>query len=190
MQPGTPWEKSFKLSNWTLTVEHWAAPSNLSDAHIPAVKHNTTHLLYGTFLYSWIDIEDLRNVSGVGYYHAEFHWNSSTNTTGGGHNSGAYISLPPVPHGLQVYVNGHRLHGVDLNRPFADMGPYLTSGVNVVEIVVPTVMWNYIRTLYSDIEIAGSEPLLTTTGPLPGLVETGLIGEVEVLPYVVSWVDI
>lgn len=197
-QPGIPGKKPFKLSNWTLTAEHWSAPSNLSHAEIPAVKYNTTHALHGSFIPSWLDIDGLSNVSGVGYYRADFHWdNTRTNSSRGnnvevgvGAGAGAYITLPPVSHGLHVYINGHRLHGVDLNRPVADMGPYLASGVNMVDIVVPTVMWNYIRELYGDIEIAGSEPLLKSTGPLPGRVEAGLIGEVEVLPYVVSWVDV
>lgn len=190
VQPGGSGTKPFKLSNWTLTAEHWTAPANLSHADIPAVKHNTTHSFHGTFIPSWLDIAGLKNVSGVGYYRAGFQWDTTATAGSNGSNIGAYISLPAVSHGLRVYINGHRLEGIDLNRPLADMGPYLTSGVNVVDVIVPTVMWNYIRGLYGDIEIAGSAPLLTTTGPLSSLAETGLIGEVEVWPYVVSWVDV
>ena len=104
--------------------------------------------------------------------------------------TGAYISLPPSSHGLLVYINGERLSGVDFANPVVDIGSYLVSGKNKVEVVVPTVMWNYIKTLYPDIEIAGSDPLLSTTGSLPSDVETGLIGVVMILPYIVSWVDI
>ncbi|KAL4951765.1 hypothetical protein BDW69DRAFT_186077 [Aspergillus filifer] len=181
------------LSNWTLKAEHWSAPSNLYAAHIPAHKYNTTHSLsqYGKNLPSWLEIQGLRNVSGVGYYSTSFTWSSSP--MGKGNRSvevGAYISLPPPSHGLQVYINGHKLSGVDFANPVVDIGSYLVSGENKVEGVFPTVMWNYIKTLYPDIEIAISDPLLSTTGSLPSDVETGLIGVVRVLPYVVSWVDI
>lgn len=55
---------------------------------------------------------------------------------------------------------------------------------------MPTVMWNYIRSLYDRIRIAGSEPMLSSTGPLPEDVENGLVGEVRILPYVVRRVDV
>ncbi|KAL4919234.1 hypothetical protein BDW62DRAFT_209946 [Aspergillus aurantiobrunneus] len=176
--------KSFMLSNWTLTAEHWSAPSDFSAAHVPAVKRNTTHLLSGSKIPSWIEIPELRNISGVGYYASIFSWppRSPSSPSWDASTGGAYISIPPVPHGLRVYINGHKVDGVDFYKPVVDIGPYLVSGTNKLEVVVPTVMWNYIRTLYHDIEIAGSEPMLTTTGPLPGLEETGLVGEVEVLP--------
>lgn len=64
------------------------------------------------------------------------------------------------------------------------------KGMNKVEIFVPTVMWNYIRSLYDRIQIAGSEPMLSSTGALPENEENGLVGEVRVLPYVVSRVDV
>ncbi|KAL4789560.1 hypothetical protein BDV19DRAFT_396920 [Aspergillus venezuelensis] len=179
------------LSNWTLRAEHWSAPSNLSAAHIPAEKNNTTHSLssYGEYLPSWLEIPGLSNVSGVGYYSTYLSWSASGNGSSAG-ETGAYISLPPSSHGLQVYINGERVLGVDFANPVVDIGSCLVEGKNKVEVVVPTVMWNYIKTLYPDIEIAGSDPLLNTTGSLPSDVETGLIGVVKILPYVVSWVDI
>ncbi|OJJ85351.1 uncharacterized protein ASPGLDRAFT_1516059 [Aspergillus glaucus CBS 516.65] len=161
----------FKLSNWTLTAEHWEAPSNFTNASIPAVKHNTTHNLQGTHLPSWLDIQGLRNTSGVGYYTTTFTWPSSNETTG------AYISLPRVPQGLQVSINDQRLPSLDFSNPTADIGSYLVKGMNEVEIVVPTVMWNYIRSLYDRIQIAGSEPMLSSTGALPENEENGLVGE-------------
>lgn len=174
----------FNLSNWTLTAEHWEAPSNFSNASIPAVKHNTTHHLQDPSLPSWLDIQGLHNTSGVGYYTTTFTWPSSSEITG------AYISLPPVSHGLQVSINNHRLSALDFSNPTADIGPCLISGTNKIEVVVPTVMWNYIRSLYDRIRFAGSEPMLSSTGPLPEDVENGLVGEVRILPYVVRRVDV
>ncbi|KAL4925374.1 uncharacterized protein BDV17DRAFT_284052 [Aspergillus undulatus] len=172
----------FTLSDWTLKAEHWMASTNFSAAHIAARKYNTTHPLtqYGDSIPSWLEIQGLRNVSGVCYYSSFFEWPATTvsNMTS---EPGAYISLPSTSHGVQVYINGHRVSGIDFAHPVADIGPFLGQGTNEVEVVVPTVMWKYIRSLYGSIEIAGSDPLLGTTGALLDRVETGLVGVIGIV---------
>ncbi|KAL4803123.1 hypothetical protein BDV18DRAFT_153809 [Aspergillus unguis] len=168
--------RSVTLSNWTLTAEHWAAPSNVSAAHIEADKYNTTHHLSGPSIPSWVDIPGLNNISGVGYYSSTFTWPSNQTTAGKGNRLGAYISLPPVSHGFQLAINDIPVPGIDLFNPVVDISSYLQPGVNKVDVIVPTVMWNYIRSIYDEIEISGSPPLLDTTGELPELVENGLVG--------------
>jgi hypothetical protein len=69
---------------------------------------------------------------------------------------------------------------LDFAKPMVDIGSFLRKGSNNVTAVVPTLMWNYIRSIYDEIEISGSAPLLTT---LPSNVDTGLIGDVELVPY-------
>ncbi|OJJ40082.1 hypothetical protein ASPWEDRAFT_191821 [Aspergillus wentii DTO 134E9] len=162
---------SFALHNWSLVAEHWEAPSNLSDASIIASKRNTTHALPG--LVSWLDIPALANASGIGYYTTSFNWTASD-------GDGAYIHLPPISQGLRLHVNSHLLPPLDYNQPKADLRPYLVTGVNQITAVVPTMMWNYIRSIYDELEVSGSPPLLT---PLPGRVDNGLIGEVRIIPY-------
>ena len=166
---------AFQLRNWTLTAEHWEAPTNFSNAAIIAQKHNTTHHL--PTLRSWLDIPGLHNASGLGYYSTTFNFPNSKNSG----DEGAYITFPPVTQGLQAWVNGHKLPSLDFASPRADLGPYLVQGENRVDLVVPTVMWNYIRSVFDKVEIAGSKPLLQS--PLPGVLETGLVGEVSVVPY-------
>ncbi|KAL4905091.1 hypothetical protein BDW74DRAFT_185211 [Aspergillus multicolor] len=183
----------FALTNWTLTAEHWTAPTNFSAASITAKKYNTTHHIDGPSIPSWLEITRLKNVSGIGYYSTTFSWppfQLPSMQMNNPSSLGAYLSIPPVTHGLQVAINGYWISGIDFSNPFVDIGPYLISGPNRVDIIVPTVMWNYIQSIYGDIQISGSDPLLTTTGGLPGNMETGLVGEVEVVPYLVSWVDI
>ncbi|GKZ27667.1 hypothetical protein AbraCBS73388_005296 [Aspergillus brasiliensis] len=166
------------LKNWTLIAEHWEAPSNMSNAAIQAVKRNTTHQL--DTLVSWVDIPALRNASGLGYYSSSFSWPpSSANNV-----DGAYLTFPRIAQGIRVSVNGQDVGPLDFADPRVDIGPYLASGVNQVTAVVPTLMWNYIRSIFDDIEISGIAPLLTD--PLPDLVDNGLIGEVKVIPYVTS----
>lgn len=115
----------------------------------------------------------------MGYYSTTFNWPPSDNNRS--NSDGAYITFPPVTQGLQAWFNGHKLPSLDFANPRADLGPYLVHGVNKVELVVPTVMWNYVRSVFDKVQISGSKPLLQS--PLPGAVETGLVGEVRVLPY-------
>ncbi|CAG7921801.1 unnamed protein product [Penicillium olsonii] len=168
---------SFNLQDWTLIAEHWEAPQNMSDATVIADKRNTTHHL--TSLESWLDIPGLRNASGVGYYSTSLSWPpTSANTTKS--VNGAYLSFPQISHGLKLFVNGQAIHALDFAHPMVDIGPFLHNGSNQITAVVPTLMWNYIRSIYDELEISGSKPLLTA---LPGNVDTGLIGDVEVIPY-------
>ncbi|PYH70546.1 uncharacterized protein BO88DRAFT_479644 [Aspergillus vadensis CBS 113365] len=165
------------LRNWTLIAEHWEAPSNISDAAIQAVKRNTTHHL--ETLVSWLDIPGLQNASGLGYYSTSFSWppNSADNV------DGAYLTFPKIAQGIKVTVNGHDVGSLDFTNPSIDIGPYLISGSNEVTAIVPTLMWNYIRSIYDEIEISGIAPLLSD--PLPDRVDNGLIGEVKIIPYII-----
>ena len=70
---------------------------------------------------------------------------------------------------------------MDFSAPRADISGFVVRGQNRVEMVVPTVMWNYIRSIFGELKIAGSEPLLQK--PWPGRVETGVVGEVRVMPF-------
>ncbi|TPR02379.1 hypothetical protein CAN33_0044010 [Aspergillus niger] len=166
------------LRNWTLIAEHWEAPSNMSDAATQATKHNTTHHL--DTLVSWLDIPALQNASGLGYYLSTFTWppNSAYDV------DGAYLTFPRIAQGIKVSVNGHDVGPLDFTNPKVDIGPYLTNGTNAVTAIVPSLMWNYIRSIYDEIEISGIAPLLSD--PLPDLVDNGLIGEVKIVPYVTS----
>lgn len=169
------------LSNWTLTAEHWEAPSNVSHAATIAVKHNTTHQL--SSLVSWTEISALRNVSGLGYYSTSITWPP----TGHGSADGAYLILPAISHAARVYVNGQKVPPVDFSAPRVDLGPYLRKGSNQVTVVVPTTMWNYIRSIAGDIQSA-DVPLQSSLSAigyttLPSVTDNGLIGTVTLVPY-------
>jgi hypothetical protein len=169
-----------KLSNWTLTAEHWEAPQNMSDASIIADKHNTTHPL--SSLISWAQIEGLKNASGLGYYSTTFSWPPPKSS---GKADGACLVLPPIKHAARLFVNGHKLPPLDLAAPRADIAPYLRVGRNQVTVVVPTTMWNYIRSILGDIKNSDTSPLLSIVSPtLPPRSDNGLIGEVKLVPYV------
>ncbi|KAJ5754131.1 uncharacterized protein N7511_008284 [Penicillium nucicola] len=169
-----------KLSNWTLIAEHWEAPQNMSDAAIIAAKHNTTHSLRS--LVSWTQIEGLNNSSGLGYYSNSFSWPPSKST---GNADGAYLVLPPIKHAARLYLNGHQVPPLDIAAPKADITSYLRVGQNKITIIVPTTMWNYIRSIFGEIKNSDAAPMLNELSPTPPpRSDNGLVGEVKLVPFV------
>lgn len=176
---------SFNLESWTLELEQWEAPANFKDASIIALKTNTTHQL--TELVSWNDIPEATNASGVGYYHTNFTWPPSV-TAGYGNSTslGAYIRFPPALDAITVHINGARILPLDYTRPVADITPYLVSGSNKVVAVVPSTMWNYLRSILPDIRNAGLEVSQLADHPKT---DNGLVGVVTVVPVEIVHVD-
>ncbi|PYH75426.1 hypothetical protein BO82DRAFT_410522 [Aspergillus uvarum CBS 121591] len=162
------------LSDWTLTVEHWDHPLNISDASTIALKHNTTHRL--TSLVSWRDIPAIANASGIGYYTHGLVWSPSASA------SGAYLLLPKATNG----ANGHRVPPFDYQAPKINISPYLHAGTNEITVEVPSVMWNYLRSIFAELWTGGVHPtdVFRAYEGLPGTVDNGLIGEATVVPYV------
>ncbi|KAL2884344.1 hypothetical protein SGCOL_000285 [Colletotrichum sp. CLE4] len=172
--------EAFELKSWTLVLEHWEAPENVSDATITAVKRNTTHQL--DKLVSWNELPAATNTSGVGYYHTNFTWPPVASTIGSanGTSLGAYLKFSPVLDAITVYVNGARLPPLDFASPFADATSYLADGNNQVVAVVPGTMWNYLRSILPEIRSSGRE--FSSLAALPKT-DNGLVGVVTVVPF-------
>ncbi|KAI3390458.1 hypothetical protein diail_9575 [Diaporthe ilicicola] len=168
---------SFELKSWELVLEHWEAPENFSDAAVTAVKRNSTHQLDN--LISWTGIPDATNTSGVGYYYTNFTW-PPTSKLAGNTSLGAYVRFPPVLDALTVYINGYRLPNLDYADPVVDITPHLAEGDNEIAVVVPSTMWNYIRSILPDILNSGRPATQAQGQPKT---ENGLIGVVNVIPY-------
>ncbi|KAL1877886.1 hypothetical protein Daus18300_002239 [Diaporthe australafricana] len=168
---------SFELKSWDLVLEHWEAPEDLSDASVTAVKSNSTHQLES--LISWTDIPAATNTSGIGYYHTHFTWPPASELAAN-ISQGAYVEFPPVLDAITAYVNGRRLPSLDYADPVADITPYLAVGNNEISVVVPSTMWNYIRSILPDILSSGRP--VSQFQSLPKT-ENGLIGTVNVVPF-------
>ncbi|KAL3441425.1 hypothetical protein BJX65DRAFT_322380 [Aspergillus insuetus] len=173
---------AFDLQRWNLTAEHWEAPTDLGDAAVIARKRNTTHALTAPLLSRGTLDAQLHNPSGVGYYHTQFTWPS------GGRDkkaTSAYLAFTRVLNTLRVEVNGQRLGPVDLNNTRLDIGDYLRPGQNDVVVVVPTTMWNYLRSILPNIRNAGDLPSVDGGRQqlIPGPSENGLVGTVTITPY-------
>lgn len=165
------------LSNWTLIVEHWDPPSDLS-LTTGTRKHNTTHHLPS--LVSWQDIPGLQNVSGRGYYNTTFTWPVPSSSAA----DGAMIDFGFIVHTLRAWVNGHQLPPLDVTRPQADITAFLVEGMNTVEAVVATPLGNVMRPIWFDLKTSGTGPgSLGAGGVPPPVVDYGLIGNVKVVPY-------
>ena len=158
------------LSNWTLVVEHWDPPSDLTDIETVAIKSNTTHSL--PTLTSWQDIVGLQNVSGRGYYSTSFNLNPDP-------QGGAIIDFGAVVHTIRVSINGHVLPPLDTTWARADITPYLVKGENKVEAVVATTLVNRLIPIWTSLRASGVGPLL---GP-PTSQDYGLLFDVVITPY-------
>lgn len=168
----------FLIQNWTLTAERWEAPANMKNASTIASIRNTTHHL--PCLLSWTQIPALVNASGIGYYSSQFTWHPDYQN-----GIGAYITFSRILHAVQVFVNGEKVSPIDPTTGTADIGVYLRDGENELLVIVPTTMWNYLRSIFPKITESGAPPLLTTRvgSDLPDIVSNGLVGGVFITPY-------
>ncbi|KAH8678459.1 hypothetical protein BX600DRAFT_431735 [Xylariales sp. PMI_506] len=158
----------------------WEAPSNLSDASTIAVNYNTTHDL-STPLRPWNNIPELTNVSGVGYYASRFSWLSSSGSALPCNGIlGAYLKLDPILHIARVGIDGRRVPALDTQEPSVDVSQFLNRGENDILIVVPTTLWNYLRTILGELEDAGTAPGVTAASV--GRFPVGLVGTPEIVP--------
>jgi hypothetical protein len=144
------------LAGWRLRVEDWRPGDT------PAETVTVAHDLTLDALVAWPQIPELQDVSGIGRY-------STTVRLDGGH--GAYLDLGEVFDTARVTVNGHRLPPVDQVHPVADLGEYLRSGVNTIEVEVATTLNNRLRV--ADPGVYG----------IASRQNYGLIGPVRLIPY-------
>jgi alpha-L-rhamnosidase len=169
---GTP----IGLTNWSLIVEHWDPPSNLSKM-LPSdiVKYNTTHrLLDGLLPWNEISGGNLQNTSGRGYYSTNFTWSRSP-------SSGAIIDFGAIYHTIRATVNGFALPPLDTAWAKADISDYVVPGENKVEAVVATTLLNVLRPLWNQLQSSGNGTGSNVSyQPAQGY---GLISPVKVIPY-------
>ncbi|KAL4940392.1 hypothetical protein BDV06DRAFT_230334 [Aspergillus oleicola] len=169
------------ITNWSVTAEHWETPTNSSDAVTIAAKHNTTHHLDN--LKSWLNIPGLQNASGIGYYETSFTWTGSRP----GSADGAYIHFANITHTLQLFINDKFTGPFDHNSGMVDITPFLVTGKNKVLVIVPTKMWNYIKSIAGDIRESGNLPMglgVALSDPsIQPKIDSGLLGDVVVSPY-------
>lgn len=162
-----------KLTHWTLTVEAWNPPADLeADQTMPTLS-NSTYVIAS--LQPWNAIsDDLRNVSGRGFYSTSFDWPPVNGTA-----DGAMLHLGAIVNTARAWVNGNQLPPFDPTNATADIGGFLVYGTNEVEIVVATTLSNVLRTVWQSVKTSGTLWL----GPEPKEQGYGLVQNVSVVPY-------
>lgn len=165
--------EALNLTSWTLIVESWSAPENLTADQTESAKSNSTWEL--SELQPWNTISDsLFNVSGRGFYNTTFSWPSAgTNATG------AILDLGAIINTARAWVNGHQLPPLDPTHAVADISKFLEEGKNDVLVVVATTLGNAVRPYWGQLKSSGTLAL----GPLPPAQEYGLVSDVLIKSY-------
>jgi hypothetical protein len=169
-----PSTKALPLTSWTLTIESWSAPDNLTADQTLSTKTNSTYELPS--LQPWNAIsESLTNTSGRGFYNTTFTW-PPADCSPDDRGRHATLNLGALTNTARAWVNDHRLPPLDPTHAVADISGYLQEGENEVRVVVATTLGNAVRPLWSELRSSGTLAL----GPLPVVQEYGLVGEVSV----------
>lgn len=179
--PDSDIASKFDIHDWNLTLEHWEAPENLFEASQIARRRNSTHHLNAP-LESWTALESsLQNASGVGYYSSSFDWPPE------GEADGAQLAISTILHATKLFINGQKTQPLDPTQPVTDISAFLQEGKNEILAIVPSTMWNYLRTMMRDLKTGGmpawGSETLGNVLPFPPPVKNGLIGSVTITPY-------
>jgi len=127
---------------------------------------------------SWQHIAGLQNVSGRGYYSTSFDWSPSPSS------EGAILDFGWTYHTLRAALNGHALPPLDIAAPKVDIGPYLVSGSNALEVVVATPLGNVLIPIWYQLQTSGEGPGSPDASTVPPPVgQYGLQGDVTLIPY-------
>jgi hypothetical protein len=147
------------LSTWDLEVEDWQPGATPTSTLKPKRQLSLTALA------AWPSIPGLEDVSGVGRYRTTVdlgRWDRGL---------GAYLDLGEVFDTYRVRVNGTALPPADVLDTVVDVGPWLRSGRNSIEVEVATTLNNRLRVSRPEVfSIAARQAY-------------GLVGPVRLLPY-------
>ncbi|WP_284741426.1 glycosyl hydrolase [Amycolatopsis sp. RTGN1] len=147
------------LSTWDLEVEDWQPGATPTATLKPKRKFSLTALA------AWPSIPGLEDVSGVGRYRTTVdlgRWDRDL---------GAYLDLGEVFDTYRVRVNGTALLPSDVLDTVVDVGRWLRSGRNSIEVEVATTLNNRLRVSRPEVFAIAARQAY------------GLVGPVRLLPY-------
>ena len=164
----TPSEKiDLTQAAWNLKVEDWQPQNKYGTTGIAGAETSKALInLNLNALKAWPDIEELKNVSGVGTYTYTLNLPNNWNSV----NNGATISLGQVVDAFTLKVND-KIVPIDQISAKVDLGNTLKAGENKIEIRVSTTLNNRLFTLSKAVTDRGI------------IQEYGLIGPVIFQPY-------
>lgn len=128
---------------WSLAVQDWRPAASFGTTGVAGTQTEKVPVkvtLAG--LKPWPEISALENTSGIGTYRLSFVLGASWSGT-----TGAVLDLGSVTDSFTVKVNGHEVPFMDQLTARAEIGRYLRTGVNTLEVTVATTLINRLRTL-------------------------------------------
>lgn len=151
-------QDSFVIDNWDLTIESW----------LPGDNPTSTKKEYLEFadlkqLVPWNQLDGCQDVSGIGTYKATFEVDQ-----GWQEGSGAYLDLGTITDTYELLINGQTIP-VNQIDTLVDIGPYLNSGTNTIEVKVASTLLNAVLAVNQDDDRDGDE--------------YGILNDVTVIPY-------
>ncbi|MBR2288198.1 MAG: hypothetical protein IJ865_08125 [Clostridia bacterium] len=162
-------QRPFDISAWELQIE---AIQQGESIYFRDSAHRTIDVGEITELKGWKDLDDqLAGVSGTGIYTATFSMDAGWNE-----HCGALLDLGEVEDIYTLTVNGTELPFTNQVSPRVDIGPYLVSGENILQVTVATTIYNYASSIGSVRRSDSLHPLFAD-----GLLGTD--GRVTVTPY-------
>jgi hypothetical protein len=160
------------LGNWKLKVEDWKPGSTLT-----TTSKEVINVALGD-LKPWHKVLELQNASGIGTYTTSF-----TMPKGWNEGVGAYLNLGIVNFAYKLKINGKEVKTSQVNT-LSDIGPYIKSGTNTIEVEVATTLNNRLKDLYNVTRRTVDYYGLLGSGGNSAI--DGLGGVVTVTPYVVT----
>jgi len=135
------------LDRWDLEVESWTPSTDY------ATSQKTMINVQMSPLKAWKDVPSLENVSGIGHYTASFDLEK-----GWENGCGAEIDLGIVNFSYVLCVNGKSVP-VSQTNTRVDIGKYLVSGSNTVEVIVYTTLNNAIKAITPAFKQESNDPI-------------------------------
>ncbi len=160
------------LSNWKLKVEDWKPGSTPTSTTKDLINVDLGDLK------PWTSIPELKTSSGIGTYTTTFAMDK-----GWKEGFGAYLNMGIVNFAYKLKINGTEVKVNQINT-LIDIGPYVKSGTNTVEVEVATTLNNRLKELYNVTRRTIDYYGLLGSGGTSAM--NGLGGVVTVTPYVVT----
>ena len=151
-------QDSFVITNWDLTIESWLPGDTPTSTLKQEIKVGTLNNLV-----PWNKIEGCQNVSGIGTYKASFDVNQ-----GWKDGSGAYLDLGAITDTYTLSINGQLVKANQIDT-LIDIGPYLKTGTNTIEVKVASTLLNAVLAVNEDDDRSEDE--------------YGILNDVQVIPY-------
>lgn len=143
------------LTRWDLTVDDWQPGASATETVVQ--RHEATV----EPVVAWTELPGLEDTSGIARYTTTVDLGPAWT---GGH--GAYLWLGDVSDTFRVAVNGTSLPAADQQRAVVDVGPYLGTGANTIEVEVASTLINRMRVFRPDVYGSVAPRRYGITGPV------------------------